>query len=391
MILTRNNSSMALTLFLFNVSNLDISKTKSDYSTENLLQINESSSDENAVLLSAKVNFRGLNLWSNNVPLHDGTASFIARGKKPKKFTFNLATMLMPDDKVRLEFYAITMKKKRKRLVGIFELMLESLIDLKHIDLPEENLSDTHNYLLSATVQLKLFYTTPNLDRERNVLGTQDDEVTAIDWMSRFDDDGRHGGHRHRYIHSKRDRGLKKLRGKFSSRTTGDADTDSYSDEDFIENDPSNETSPLIHVEQNLRNHRRNLELLEKSLGRYEGDIYHLTEWQILVHVIQGRDFPGSELNPYVCIQIDDQKRYTGVQKSSNSPFFGEFFTFDLILPATQMMEKMIYFKVHHSKKFLSQFTDTKPIGIFKVDLATIYNERDHSFERKWAQLINPE
>lgn len=51
----------------------------------------------------------------------------------------------------------------------------------------------------------------------------------------------------------------------------------------------------------------------------------------------------------------------------------------------------MIFFKVHHSKKFLSQFTDTKPIGIFKVDLATIYNERDHSFERKWAQLINPE
>ena len=54
-------------------------------------------------------------------------------------------------------------------------------------------------------------------------------------------------------------------------------------------------------------------------------------------------------------------------------------------------MEKMLYFKVHHSKKFLSQFTDTIPVGIFKVDLATIYNERDHSFERKWAQLINPE
>ena len=43
-----------------------------------------------------------------------------------------------------------------------------------------------------------------------------------------------------------------------------------------------------------------------------------------MVHVIQGRDFPGSELNPYVCVQIDDQQRYTGVQKSSNSPFFGE-------------------------------------------------------------------
>ena len=55
------------------------------------------------------------------------------------------------------------------------------------------------------------------------------------------------------------------------------------------------------------------------------------------------------------------------------------------------MMEKVIYFKVHHSKKFVSQFTDTKAIGVFKVDLSTIYNEKDHSFERKWAQLINPD
>lgn len=55
------------------------------------------------------------------------------------------------------------------------------------------------------------------------------------------------------------------------------------------------------------------------------------------------------------------------------------------------MMEKMIYFKVHHASKFLSQFTDTKPIGVFKVDVSTIYNEKDHLFERKWAQMINPD
>ena len=59
-------------------------------------------------------------------------------------------------------------------------------------------------------------------------------------------------------------------------------------------------------------------------MGRYEGDIYQIQEWQIMVHVVQGRDFAGLEINPYVCIQIDDQKRYTGVQKSTNSPFFGE-------------------------------------------------------------------
>ena len=60
------------------------------------------------------------------------------------------------------------------------------------------------------------------------------------------------------------------------------------------------------------------------SLGRYEGNPYELTEWQIVVHVIQARDLPGLELNPYVSVQIDQQKRYTNIQKSSNSPYYGE-------------------------------------------------------------------
>ena len=60
------------------------------------------------------------------------------------------------------------------------------------------------------------------------------------------------------------------------------------------------------------------------SLGRYQGDIYQIKEWQIMVHIIQGRDFLGEEINPYICIQIDDQKRYTGVHRSTNAPFFGE-------------------------------------------------------------------
>ncbi len=59
-------------------------------------------------------------------------------------------------------------------------------------------------------------------------------------------------------------------------------------------------------------------------MGRYEGNAYEISEWQIMVHIIQGRDFPGIELNPYVSVQIDQQKRYTNIHKSSNSPYFGE-------------------------------------------------------------------
>ena len=59
-----------------------------------------------------------------------------------------------------------------------------------------------------------------------------------------------------------------------------------------------------------------------------------MIDWQVMVHVIQGRDLPGAELNPYVCIQLAEQKRYTGVQKSSNSPFFGEV-TFVILLSSS--------------------------------------------------------
>ena len=49
-----------------------------------------------------------------------------------------------------------------------------------------------------------------------------------------------------------------------------------------------------------------------------------MVSWQIMIHVIQGRDFPGLELNPYVSVTIDNQKRYTNVVRSSNSPYYGE-------------------------------------------------------------------
>jgi hypothetical protein len=66
------------------------------------------------------------------------------------------------------------------------------------------------------------------------------------------------------------------------------------------------------------------LKLNSFSLGRYEGNPYEMTDWQIMVHIIQGRDLPGLDLNPYVSVQIDQQKRYTTIHKSSNSPYFGE-------------------------------------------------------------------
>ena len=113
--------------------------------------------------------------------------------------------MLLPDDRLRIEFQTVTLKRKRKKVVAVFDIVLESLITAKYIDLPEENLSDPNNHLLSATVQVKLYYTPPDIDEKNAALGMgQGSEL--VDWRSIFDDEGRHGGHRYPHSRSKHDK-----------------------------------------------------------------------------------------------------------------------------------------------------------------------------------------
>jgi hypothetical protein len=128
----------------------------------------------------------------------------LARNKQPKKFTFNLAGELTAADKIHIEFYTFSAKKKRKKLMGIFDMVLESLVLSQYIDLPEENLSDPHNYLMITTVQLKLYYTPPDVERKNAELGIAS-ENQLTDWKNVFDEAGRHGGHRYRHVHSKKD------------------------------------------------------------------------------------------------------------------------------------------------------------------------------------------
>jgi hypothetical protein len=46
---------------------------------------------------------------------------------------------------------------------------------------------------------------------------------------------------------------------------------------------------------------------------------------------------------------------------------------------------------VYHIEGIHDFFKHSKPIGIFRLDISTVYNEKDHVFQRKWAELINSE
>lgn len=42
------------------------------------------------------------------------------------------------------------------------------------------------------------------------------------------------------------------------------------------------------------------------------------------VTIIEARQLPGLNMDPVVCIQVGDQKKYTSVKESTNCPYYNE-------------------------------------------------------------------
>jgi len=47
---------------------------------------------------------------------------------------------------------------------------------------------------------------------------------------------------------------------------------------------------------------------------------------QVSVTVIEARQLAGVNMDPVVCVQVGDQKRYTSVKESTNCPYYNEVF-----------------------------------------------------------------
>lgn len=60
-----------------------------------------------------------------------------------------------------------------------------------------------------------------------------------------------------------------------------------------------------------------------KSLGR-QNDHLKSQDFQVAVTIIEARQLPGLNMDPVVCIQIGDQKKYTSVKESTNCPYYNE-------------------------------------------------------------------
>ena len=47
-------------------------------------------------------------------------------------------------------------------------------------------------------------------------------------------------------------------------------------------------------------------------------------DFQICITVIEARQLAGLNMDPVVCVQVGDQKKYTAVKESTNCPYYNE-------------------------------------------------------------------
>ncbi|NXY45830.1 FR1L4 protein, partial [Ceuthmochares aereus] len=109
--------------------------------------------------------------------------------------------------------------------------------------------------------------------------------------------------------------------------------------------------------------------------------------FQVGINIIEAQKLVGVNINPFVVVKVGEEKRHTATQKSTNCPFYNEYFLFEFHEPRDVLFHRLIEISVFHSKKI--PFLGTC-IGVFKMDVLTVYSQPDHRFFQKWAVISDP-
>ncbi|NWQ85171.1 FR1L4 protein, partial [Burhinus bistriatus] len=109
--------------------------------------------------------------------------------------------------------------------------------------------------------------------------------------------------------------------------------------------------------------------------------------FQVGINIIEAQKLVGVNINPFVVVKVGEEKRHTATQKSTNCPFYNEYFLFEFHEPSDILFHRLIEISVFHSKKI--PFLGTC-IGTFKMDVMTVYSQPDHRFFQKWAVISDP-
>ncbi|XP_037605925.1 otoferlin isoform X11 [Sebastes umbrosus] len=349
----------------------------------------------------AKVTFRGLSFYSRVAENCEEVAPF------NEIFRWPIASRLDGNEMLEIQVYNYS-KVFSNRLVGTFCMVLQKVAEAGQLELTD-TLIDDNNTSIKTSVTIEIRYQSMDgavgVWSDGEFLDVPDDR----DGMFAFETDSLLSAQSHgsgtspgRSLQGSIPTFRKAGKGVFSAMKLGkiksSKDDHKKGDEPAVLDmedmdrkamrlagamDPDTiSLASVTAVTTNVSNKRSKPDIkMEPGSGRP-------VDYQISITVIEARQLIGLNMDPVVCVEIGDDKKYTSMKESTNCPYYNEYFVFDFHVPPDVMFDKIIKLSVIHSKNLLRSGT---LVGTFKMDVGTVYSQPEHQFYHKWAIMSDPD
>ncbi|KAM9635641.1 otoferlin isoform 2-T2 [Trichechus inunguis] len=358
----------------------------------------------------AKVTFRGQSFYSRVLENCEDVADF------DETFRWPVASSIDSSEMLEIQIFNYS-KVFSNKLIGTFRMVLQKVVEENHVEVTD-TLIDDNNAIIKTSLCVEIRYQATD-----GTLGSWDDgdflgdESLQEEEKDSQETDGLLPGSRP----SSRAPGEKSFRSKGREKTKGGRDGEHKAGRSVFsamklgknrlhKEEPQRQDEPAVlemedldhlairlgdgldpdsvslasvtALTTNVSNKRSKPDIkMEPSAGRP-------MDYQVSITVIEARQLVGLNMDPVVCVEVGDDKKYTSMKESTNCPYYNEYFVFDFHVSPDVMFDKIIKISVIHSKNLLRSGT---LVGSFKMDVGTVYLQPEHQFHHKWAILSDPD
>ncbi|XP_064639493.1 otoferlin-like isoform X3 [Lineus longissimus] len=348
----------------------------------------------------ARASYRDFSVLSSVVRCQNGTAFF------GETMSWPMASAVEPNDTVKIEIFNFN-KYFSKKLVGTFTMVLQSIMD-EPIFKAAEPLLNAHNQALQSKVYFELNYMSP----DGNCGTWTPDDIMKEGGSGGYDapDGGSEMDYNLDDVLDRESEAENEHRSvKFNPNIgVGGGSKMSSSDDDSMLDD-------MVGVGQ-LGG--------KKFPSKLEPTLDKVQDYQVNIGIYECRVAVGLKftISPLVKIDIIDQcKRVQGahttlqgggekpegllgmiagsrykpswmnVNKLMNKKTPRKYFVFDFHTTKAELFDQVIQLTAVATSKSIPGFKRGQKIGIFKIDVGTVYAAQDHMFYHKWAVLVDPD
>ncbi|XP_030054512.1 otoferlin isoform X1 [Microcaecilia unicolor] len=355
----------------------------------------------------AKVAFRGLSFYTRVLENCEDEARF------DETFRWPIASNIDGNEMLEIQVFNYS-KVFTNRLIGTFRMVLQKVVEEAQLEVTD-TLIDDNNSAIRTSVTIELRYQTMD-----GTVGAWNDGEFLESPNQRSDSEGGHHfetdsllsahsqgstaspGRSHQNLFTG-ERAFRRVgKGVFSAMKLGKTrppkednkrqDEPAVLEADDLDRkvmwlggglDPDTiSLASVTALTTNVSNKRSKPDIkMEPSAGRP-------MDYQVSITVIEARQLVGLNMDPVVCVEVGEEKKYTSMKESTNCPYYNEYFVFDFHLPPDVMFDKIIKLSVIHSKNLLRSGT---LVGSFKLDVGTVYTQPEHQFYHRWAILSDPD